>query len=158
MMSAKCIITDVIVKLLVPGEDGTVTEKEISTGDKLSDLEIYTKAYRDTETIDEAEIVGFIPRPYKALRGQTRMYDGVAMSQYDPDGGAKFGTIQEVLEIRDIIVKVTSTPETEEDEEEEEEAEPVTITRIIGVDTIKSIGSESSSTGGGDSVPTGGGV
>lgn len=111
----------------------TVTVK---AGDTLTDVVL--QAGRRERTIASATVKGFIGGNKVVKRGETTIWDGVPSYMRDEDGDAHFGTIDETVEIRAIVVEIPA---------EEEGAAPTVET--IKVANIKSLSaSEGSSDAG----------
>ena len=102
----------------------------VRQGQLVRDLVICAGNYGSTEekTIDLCVVEGFTMKPIEVNRGATRIFDGVPMRMADPNGGQYRGFVQEVVQVRDMVV----TPVVEEGEDE-----PASIR--VNVDNIKSM-------------------
>ena len=102
----------------------------VRQGQLVRDLVICAGNYGSTEekTIDLCVVEGFTMKPIEVSRGATRSFDGVPMRMADPNGGQYRGFVQEVVQVRDMVV----TPVVEEGEDE-----PASIR--VNVDNIKSM-------------------
>ena len=98
-------------------------------GQLIRDLTICPGNYGNPEkqVIDACIVEGFTAKPIDVKRGATRSYDGVPMRMADPNGGQYRGFVQEVVEVRDMIVK----PVAEEGAEEEPASIRVNVENIM---------------------------
>lgn len=83
------------------------TKVTVADGDELTDLVVAAGNYGSTEekTYATAKVLGFTAKPIDVRRGAIRSYDGVPMRIYDPNGGQYRGFVQEVVEVRDLIIE-----------------------------------------------------
>lgn len=109
--------------------DEEKTEVYVETGDLVSNLVVAAGNYGTTEEmiIPSGNIVGFVPKPIDVRRGATRSYDGVPMRMRDANGGQYRGFVQEVLEVRDLIVHAPTN--------EGEDLIRVNVDNIVSIET-----------------------
>jgi len=99
----KPVVSAIITTYSPAGGDPTVTE--VKKGDTITDLTLNCGRPTDT-VISEATVVGFIGSPAKALRGTMAVLDGVPTHNYDAEGDAHFGLIDERLAVEQIVVEI----------------------------------------------------
>ena len=140
-------ITATLTLGLQAEETATLDVKE---GDTLTNVKVAAGNYGSTEerVIESCTVVGFTMKPIDVARGNTRTYDGVPMYMADPNGGQYRGFVQEVVEVRDIIVSVAPV------DGEESEEEPETLRIAAG--NIISVGEEPNNGDNGDEEPDNG--
>jgi len=82
----------------------------ITNGDTLKNLLIAKGNYGSTEDLEipECTVIGFTMKPADVKRGATRIYDGVPVRMFDVNGGQYRGFVQEVVDVRDMIIAVPS--------------------------------------------------
>ncbi|MCM1295053.1 MAG: hypothetical protein NC311_05880 [Muribaculaceae bacterium] len=87
-------------------ENTTVTVK---AGDTLTGLVL--QHGRREKTIETATVKGFIGGNRIVARGETTVWDGIPTYRHDPEGDAHFGTIDELIEIRAIVIEIPAETE-----------------------------------------------
>lgn len=102
------------------------TTVEVKKGDTLTDVVL--QAGRHERTIATATVKGFTVGDVKVARGETTIWDGIPVYRHDVEGDAHFGTVDEILEVRGIVVEIPA---------EEEGGKPTVET--LRVANIKSI-------------------
>ena len=97
-------------KFMLGLADGETEAIEIAEGATLSDLVVAAGNYGSAEevTIDKCVVKGFTMQDRDVKRGAVRSYDGVPMYKADPNAGQYRGFLQEVYEVRDLVVEVTN--------------------------------------------------
>lgn len=103
----------------------TDTVVEVKKGDTLTNV---TLAGRPDEVIASATVKGFIAGDRRVARGENTIYDGIPTRLHDEEGDEHFGYVDEVLEIRSIVVEIAPA---------EKDGDPTT--KIIKVADVKAL-------------------
>lgn len=104
----------VSANIAITDAEDTTTKLAVKAGDTITDV-VYQYGSWDsqTEEIAEAEVVGFTARPSVLAKRATRIYDGVpSIYGEDANGGAFWGTIDEIAEVESIVVKIADKDKT----------------------------------------------
>ena len=107
---------------------GTNDAVAVAKGDTLTGV-VLVNSNGIEETIESGEVVGFTMRPANIVRGDNLIFDGIPTYKRDVDGDAHWNLVEEVAEVRDIVLKIT----------EGEDDDATTTTRVVPVDRIKEI-------------------
>ena len=135
MQLAKGKFKEITATLTLGLQDEDTATLNVKEGDTLTNVKVAAGNYGSAEerVIPSCTVLGFTMKPIEVARGNVRTYDGVPMYIADPNGGQYRGFVQEVVEVRDIVVVIAPPDEGEEDPE----------TLRIAVGNIVSIGEES---------------
>lgn len=86
----------------------TDTVVEVKKGDTLTNV---TLVGRPDEVIASATVKGFIAGDRRVPHGENTIYDGIPTRLHDEEGDEHFGYVDEVLEIRGIVVEIAGEGE-----------------------------------------------
>ena len=108
MTYSKGKFSKVSANIILNVESENPTSVTIADGDTLGSIVVAAGNYGSTEerTFENVTVLGFTMKPIDVKRGATRIYDGVPMYLGDPNGNSYRGFVQEVVEVRDVVIEV----------------------------------------------------